>query len=161
MTALSRQAVRLAGVLAFPTIALARTELSQSAVQFVVQAPTYEELDKLVEAMIAKARTYPGLANLDSDLKLNKPQLSVELDRNKSSASRRCGRARPHAGDDVGSRQVTRFKREASNSMCRALEIGPSAANRSDRDLRAWAGDGALIQLSNLVKLQERWRPRN
>jgi multidrug efflux pump len=76
----------LPGVLAFP---INPPSLGQSfrnpPVQFVVQAPTYEELDNLVEAMIAKARDYPGLANLDSDLKLNKPQLSVELDRSKAS----------------------------------------------------------------------------
>ena len=37
------------------------------------------ELNKL----LAKARAFPGLANIDSDLKLNKPQLAVTVKRDK------------------------------------------------------------------------------
>ena len=66
------------GVLAFPNDppSLGQSFRSQP-VQFVVFAPSYEELDKRVERILARARMNPGLANLDSDLKLNKPQLAV------------------------------------------------------------------------------------
>ncbi len=153
----------LPGVLAFP---INPPSLGQSfrnpPVQFVVQAPTYEELDRLVEAMMAKARTYPGLANVDSDLKLNKPQLSVELDRNKISA----------VGADVdaigrthetllGSRQVTRFKREGKQyDVIVQLEDKDRARPSDLTAIYVRGRDGALVQLSNLVKLQETVAPK-
>ena len=64
------------GVLAFP---INPPSLGQSPVekpvQFVVQtSQPYAELQKLVDALLAEARDYPGLVNLDTDLKLNKPR---------------------------------------------------------------------------------------
>jgi multidrug efflux pump len=153
----------LPGVLAFP---INPPSLGQSfrnpPVQFVVQAPSYEELDKLVEAMIAKARAYPGLANVDSDLKLNKPQLSVELDRDKASA----------VGVDVdmigrtletmlGSRQVTRFKREGKQyDVIVQLDDKDRARPADLTAIYVRGRDGALVQLSNLVNLHETVAPK-
>lgn len=153
----------LPGVLAFP---INPPSLGQSfrnpPVQFVVQAPTYEELDKLVEGVMAKARSYPGLANVDSDLKLNKPQLSVELDRDKASA----------VGADVdaigrtletllGSRQVTRFKQEGKQYDVIVQLEDKNRARPSDLTAIYVRGrDGSLIQLSNLVKLRETVAPK-
>jgi multidrug efflux pump len=153
----------LPGVLAFP---INPPSLGQSfrnpPVQFVVQAPTYEELDRLVEGMLAKSRTFPGLSNVDSDLKLNKPQLSVELDRNKISA----------VGADVdaigrtletllGSRQVTRFKREGKQyDVIVQLEDKDRAQPSDLTAIYVRGRDGALVQLSNLVKLQETVAPK-
>ena len=153
----------LPGVLAF---AINPPSLGQSfrnpPVQFVVQAPSYEELDKLVEGMMAKARAYPGLANIDSDLKLNKPQLSVELDRNKASA----------VGADVdmigrtletmlGSRQVTRFKREGKQyDVIVQLEDKDRARPTDLTAIYVRGREGELVQLSNLVKLHETVAPK-
>jgi len=153
----------LPGVLAF---AINPPSLGQSfrnpPVQFVVQAPSYEELDRLVEAMMAKARSFPGLANIDSDLKLNKPQLSVELDRNKASA----------VGADVdtigrtletmlGSRQVTRFKREGKQyDVIVQLEDKDRARPTDLTAIYVRGRDGELVQLSNLVKLHETVAPK-
>src|SRR5690606_33726322 len=81
-------------------------------VEFVIQTSgTYEELQGYVAAVMERVKDYPGLVNLDSDLKLNKPELRVELDRARVS----------DLGLDValigrtletllGSRQVTRFE---------------------------------------------------
>ena len=63
--------------------------------------------------MTAAARQNPGLQNLDSDLKLNKPQLKVAIDREKAAL---LGIDVDTIGRTVetmlGGRQVTRFKRE-------------------------------------------------
>jgi len=40
-------------------------------VQFVIQGNSYEELQTMVNKMMDKLRTYPGVTNPDSDLKLN------------------------------------------------------------------------------------------
>src|SRR5690606_11952656 len=74
------------GLMAFP---LNPPSLGQSAlskpVQFVIQTNAgYGELQKMTDAVMAEARKWPGFQNLDSDLKLNKPQLSVQVDREKT-----------------------------------------------------------------------------
>ena len=77
----------LPGVMAFP---INPPSLGQSfrnpPLQFVVQANSYEALDEMVTKLIAKARQSPAIANPDSDLRLNKPQLSVDIDREKAAA---------------------------------------------------------------------------
>src|SRR4051794_31962973 len=72
------------GLLAFPTNP---PSLGQSAVekpiQFVLQtSQPYDVLQKGVDQLMAAARqNHPRLLNLDTDLKLNKPQLNVKVDR--------------------------------------------------------------------------------
>ena len=52
--------------------------------QFVVQtSQPYEQLQIMVDKLLESARQYPGMVNLDSDLKLNKPELKIDLDRDK------------------------------------------------------------------------------
>ena len=52
--------------------------------QYVLQADTYEELRRAVGAMMAKAAELGYLVNLDSDLRLNKPQLDLTIDRERA-----------------------------------------------------------------------------
>ncbi len=151
------------GVLAFP---INPPSLGQSfrnpPVQFVVQAPTYQDLDRYVEALMAKARTYPGLANIDSDLKLNKPQLTVDLDREKIAAVGSDVEAIGHTLETLlGGRQVTRFKREGKQYDV-IVKLEDKNRTRPD-DLTAIyvrGRDGGLVQLSNLVKIRETVAPK-
>jgi multidrug efflux pump len=151
------------GVLAFP---INPPSLGQNfrnpAVQFVIQAPSYEELDRMVDKVLARARKYPGLANLDTDLKLNKPQLVVDVDRDKVASvgadTSAIGRTLETM---LGGRQVTRFKREGKQyDVIVRLE---DQARRQPTDLTSIfvrARDGNLVQLSNLVKLRETVAPK-
>ena len=153
------------GVLAFP---INPPSLGQNfrnpAVQFVIQAPSYEELDRMVDKLLARARKYPGLANLDTDLKLNKPQLvvDIDIDRDKVAAvgadTSAIGRTLETM---LGGRQVTRFKREGKQyDVIVRLE---DQARRQPTDLTSIfvrARDGNLVQLSNLVKLRETVAPK-
>ncbi|MBI2509127.1 MAG: efflux RND transporter permease subunit [Betaproteobacteria bacterium] len=151
------------GVLAFP---VNPPSLGQSfrnpPVQFVVQAPTYRELDRFVEALMAKARTNPGLANMDSDLKLNKPQLTVDLDREKIATVGSDVEAIGHTLETLlGGLQVTRFKREGKQYDV-IVKLEDRNRTRPD-DLAAIyvrGRDGALVQLSNLVKIRETVAPK-
>src|SRR5207249_981602 len=54
-------------------------------VQFVLQAETYDELQRAMTAMLPEAQKLGYLVNMDSDLKLNKPQLEIEIDRDRAS----------------------------------------------------------------------------
>lgn len=151
------------GVLAFP---INPPSLGQSfrnpPVQFVVQGNSYEELDRTVTALVAKARRSPALTNVDSDLKLNKPQLSVVIDREKAAALgiqvEAIGRALETL---LGGRQVTRFKREGKQyDVIVKLE---DKDRRQPTDLTSIYMRGArgdITQLSNLVTLTETVAPK-
>ena len=148
----------LPGVMAFP---INPPSLGQSfrnpPLQFVVQANSYEALDQMVTKLLAKARESRAIANPDSDLRLNKPQLSVEIDREKAAA----------VGVDVetigrtletllGGRQVTRFKREGKQyDVIVQLEAKDRATPTDLSAIFVRARDGTLVQISNLVRVSE------
>ncbi|MHB1143268.1 MAG: efflux RND transporter permease subunit [Thiobacillus sp.] len=158
-----RMFMGMPGVLAFP---INPPSLGQSfrnpPLQFVVQAPSYAELDTAVEALMAKVRTYPGLINADSDLKLNKPQLKVDINRDKA--------AQMGVGIDaigrtletlLGGREVTRFK-QAGEQYNVVVQLDP-AARATPQDLTALyvrGQSGSLTPLSNLVAVTETVAPK-
>jgi len=151
------------GVLAFP---INPPSLGQSfrnpPLQFVVQAPSYAELDTAVEALMVKVRAYPGLANADTDLKLNKPQIKVDINRDKA--------AQMGVGVDtigrtletlLGGREVTRFK-QAGEQYNVVVQLDP-AARATPQDLTALyvrGRTGSLTPLSNLVAVTETVAPK-
>ena len=127
-------------------------------VNFVVQSNgTWEELDATVRKLTAKMATNPRLLNIESDLKLDKPQLKLDVDRDRVAA----------VGSDVatvgrtletllGGRNVTRFKR-GSEQYDVIVQV-EDAARRTPGDLSnifVRGGDGQMVQLSNLVTAQE------
>ena len=148
----------LPGVLAFP---VNPPSLGQSfrnpPLQYVVQANSYEALDAMVTSLVAKARESRAIANPDSDLRLNKPQLSVDIDREKAAA----------LGIDVetigrtletllGGRQVTRFKREGKQyDVIVQLEAKDRNTPADLSAVYVRARDGSLVQISNLVRVRE------
>ena len=74
---------------------------------------SYERLDNTWRQILSRVANNPALVNTDSDLKLNKPQLKVDVDRDKVAA---VGASVVEIGHTLetmlGGRQVTRFKRD-------------------------------------------------
>jgi len=131
-------------------------------VQFVVQANSYEELDAMVDKLMTKARAFKGLQNVDSDLKLNKPQLKLDLNRDKISD---VGASVDSVGKTLetllGGRQVTRFKREGKQYDV-IVQLADSE-RQQPHDLTAIyvrGKDGQLVQLDNLVAVRETVAPK-
>jgi len=154
---------QMPGVMAFP---INPPSLGQSfrnpPVQFVVQGTSYEELDRVVEALMEKARAFPGLANVDSDLKLNKPQLSVDIKRDKAAA---VGVEVENIGRTLetllGGRQVTRFKREGKQyDVIVKLEDKDRRQPDDLTSIYVRGSDGRLNQLANLVTVTETVAPK-
>jgi len=152
------------GIRAFP---VNRPPLGQSArsqpVNLVVRSSLeYAELEHYVEQLLAKVRDYPGLESLDSDLKLNTPQLKVTVNREQAVA----------VGSDVatigrsleslfGSRQVTRFKRSGEQYDVLVQLADVDRSNPADLDRVYVRGrDGGMVQLSNLIEVRETVAPR-
>lgn len=67
------------------TIEASRSGMSGLPVQFVVQAPTIEDLKEIIPEFQRLANESSAFDVVDLDLKFNKPELSVEIDRNKAS----------------------------------------------------------------------------
>ncbi|MBI4969504.1 MAG: efflux RND transporter permease subunit [Rhodospirillales bacterium] len=136
---------------------------SDKPIQFVVQTSQgYEELSRIVGALMAEAAKHPAFMALDSDLRLNKPQLRVNVNREKvadvGASVEAVGRTLETM---LGGRQVTRFKREGEQYDV-IVQIG-DAERRNPDDLSAIYVRGKgdrMIQLSNLVSIEETVAPR-
>jgi multidrug efflux pump len=154
----------IAGVRAFP---VNRPPLGQSArnqpVNFVIRSSMeYAELQGYVDKLLSGLRDYPGLESLDSDLKLNAPQLKVAVNREQAVA----------VGSDVatigrsleslfGSRQVTRFKQngEQYDVLVQLQDVDRSNPQDLDR-VYVRGRDDSMVQLSNLIEVRETVAPR-
>jgi multidrug efflux pump len=55
-----------------------------SPLQFVVRHPDFDSLTKGMGALTQRAATINGLINVDTDLKINKPELNVTFDRDRA-----------------------------------------------------------------------------
>jgi multidrug efflux pump len=128
----------------------------------VIYGSSYEELQDHVNKVMAKLSTYPGITGLDTDLKLNKPQIRVNIDRDKAASM---GISMATIGGTVetllGGRDVTRYKREGKQyDVVLQME---DAKRRQPTDLTSIyvrARSGQLVQLSNLVTLEETVTPK-
>ena len=147
------------GVLAFPVVPppLGNEDFGQP-VSFVVQSTgTWEDLSAIVDKLLAKMAQNPQLTNADSDLKLNKPELKVEMDRDKVASVgvevEAVGRTLETL---LGGRNVTRFKRGAEQYDV-IVQVRREERARAD-DLTAIhvrGRNGAMVPLSNLVTVRE------
>src|SRR5205814_3325553 len=60
-------------------------QLTKSPYQYVVQGASTEELYHWVPIIEEKLKTLPGLLDISSDLQIARPQVNVEIDREKAS----------------------------------------------------------------------------
>ncbi len=153
----------LPGVMAFP---INPPSLGQSfrnpPVQIVVQGNSYNELQGIVGKIMDKARAFPGLANLDSDLRLNKPQLRVILDRDKAAdvgvQIEDIGRTLETL---LGGRQITRFKKDGEQYDVIVQLEGKDRMTPDDlTSIYVRGANNQLVQLANLVRIQETVTPK-
>ncbi len=134
---------------------------SSSEIEYVLQADTYEELGQAVGTMMAKAGELGYLINLDSDLRLNKPELQVEIDRERASG---LGVSVTDIGTTLetylGGRVVGNFKRGAKQYDVIA-QMRPAERSTPDIiDQIYIRGIGGLVQLANVVTVTETVAPK-
>jgi multidrug efflux pump len=152
------------GVMAFPTLppSLGASPFDRP-VQVVVQTHLpFEELAVAMDRIVARAQQVPGLVNVDTDLKLNKPQLRVDINRDKAAAmgvdAVVIGRALETM---LGGRQVTRFKRDGEQYD---VLVQLPAVDRTDpADLNriyVRSRDGQMVGLANVLSLTESVAPK-
>ncbi len=150
------------GVLAFPIEPppLGTGNWGQK-IQFVVQAGDLEELGEYSAALVAKLRQRQELLNVDSDLKVTKPQLRVQIDRNRAADLGVSARDIATTLQVLfGGQKVTKFKRKGDqyDVMVQLARQSRETPQTVQAVYVRGRGDG-LVQLSNLLQIEEKVGP--
>ncbi|HVF16824.1 MAG TPA: efflux RND transporter permease subunit, partial [Steroidobacteraceae bacterium] len=129
-----------------------------SPVRLVLGGPTYEELVKWRDIVLARAGDNPGLVNLDSDYYERKPQLDVSIDRNRAAdlgvSLEAVGRTLETM---MGSRVVTTYLEggEEYRVILQARDQDRASPSELDNIYVRSQTSSQLIPLSNLVRVVE------
>lgn len=152
------------GVLAFAVNPppLAGSGGGQAPVQFVVQHPRFDSLVVGMQRFTARARQVPGLVNVDVDLRVTKPELTVAFDRDRAED---LGVPIRDAATTLQSllsdREVARYTKdnELYDVVVRLRAEDRSTPEAVSR-LHVRGRDGALVQLSSIASVSEDVGPR-
>jgi HAE1 family hydrophobic/amphiphilic exporter-1 len=136
-----------------PTIRIG--SLTRSPYQYVIQGPNTEQLYQWAPRIEAKLRTLPGIIDVSSDLQIARPQVNVEIDREKAASLGVSPQAiESTLGFAFGAPQVSTIY-TATNQYWVILELEP----RYQRDpsalgmLYVRSSSGALVPLSSVARL--------
>ncbi len=133
-------------------------------VEIVVRSTTsFEELDQNVTKIMEVLNGNPKLVTPDNDLRLNTPQLEVDVDREKLALLgidvNAVGRALETA---LGGRNITRFK-EGSEQYDVLVQVDPNNRNKPNslKNIYVRSNTNQMIPLSNFVTIRETVAPQN
>jgi multidrug efflux pump len=134
---------------------------SNNPVEYVLQGDDYATLGSSVGTMMKKAGELGYLVNLDTDLRLNKPQLEVSIDRERAAG---LGVSVADIGTALetllGGRVVSDFKR-GSKQYDVIAQVAPSGRSTPEIIQEIFVrGTGGLVQLANLVTVKETVAPK-
>lgn len=130
-------------------------------VQYVLQAPNFEALEEYLPQFMEAANDHPVFSTVDTDLKFNKPEIQVELDRDRARAL------------GVSARDIARTVQLALSGQRFGFFIMDGkqyeVVGQLDRQFRDEPLDlsslyvsnssGDLVQLDNLVSISEKSNP--
>lgn len=152
------------GVIALPNNPGAFGSSPQDAnIDFVIQTTgSYEDLNAAADKIIEQVSKVPGFAAVRSDLKLNKPELKINVNRNKAAATGvRVDDVGRTLETMLGSREVTHFKR--GNKQYDVVLKIEDVDRRNPEHLRTIFvrnADKQMIPLESLVDMTESVTPR-
>ncbi len=133
-----------------------------SPVRFIIQNPNFDSLFVGVQAMLERARQVRGLTNVDTDLRVNKPELSVSYERDRAEdlgVPVRDVAATMQAM--LGGQRASTFTR--NNKLYYVMvQLSPEErATPTDMSgLSVRGRDGELIKLEQLARISEGVGPR-
>ncbi|MBT2187600.1 efflux RND transporter permease subunit [Sphingobium nicotianae] len=134
-----------------------RMSRSGQPLSFVIAGNSYQDLARARDRILDAARDNPGILNLDADYVENKPQLVIEVDRQRAGDL-------GISVDDVsqalqtmmGSRRVSTYVRDGEEYY---VVLQAEAFNRDDEaglaKVYVRSASGALVPLSNLVTARQ------
>jgi len=154
----------LTGVTAFPITPPSLGQgFTQRPVNYViVTSDTYQNLAQVVRAFEEEMAKNPGFVQVNTDLRLNKPEIRLEVDRERAADMGVGVDAIARAVETMlGGRLVTRYKR-GSDQYDVIVQTNPSGRQTPDdiEKIFVRGRSDAMIPLSALVNLQEVVVPR-
>jgi len=130
-------------------------------VQFVIQAVNFEKLKEAVPVFMERAQADPAFSVVDIDLKFNKPELSINIDRDRAQALGVSVR-------DIAELLQLYFSDQRMGFFIKDGRqyqvIGQASEGNSNdpADLRSIfvrSSNGGLVQLDNVVTIEEQTSP--
>ncbi|MBP6492794.1 MAG: efflux RND transporter permease subunit [Rhodoferax sp.] len=154
----------LSGVTAFPITPPSLGQgFTQRPINFVIiTSESYQNLAQTVRAFQDELAKNPGFVQVDSDLRLNKPEIKLEVDRERAADMGVGVDAIARAVETMlGGRNVTRYKREGEQYDV-IVQTNPTGRDTPDDIEKIFVrGKGeSMIPLSALVKIREVVVPR-
>jgi HAE1 family hydrophobic/amphiphilic exporter-1 len=131
-------------------------QLTKSPYQYVMRSASSEELYQWAPVIEQKLRTLPGLTDVTSDLQITRPQITVEIDREKASALGVSAQSVEMALNNAyGARQVSTIY-TATNQFWVILELDPRYQTDPTvlQMLYVRSNGGALVPLSAVARLK-------
>ena len=130
---------------------------------YVIQtSDSYENLSKVVAAFMAEIAQNPGIVSPDVDLRLNKPELRIEVNRERAADLGVSVEVVAKAIETMlGGRSVTRYKRDAEqyDVIVQTEARGRTTPENIDTIYVRGRND-AMIPLTSLVNVRESVSPR-
>ncbi|WP_299199581.1 efflux RND transporter permease subunit [uncultured Amphritea sp.] len=132
-------------------------------VEFIIKSNTdYADLKLISDQLMARILKNPGFVQPDIDLKLNKPELSLNVNREKASEMgldiNLIGRS---IETYMASRNVTRFKKEGEQyDVILQVEPGQRKNPGDLSNLYLRTNDNNMVQLSSVVDIKESVAPK-
>jgi len=154
----------LAGVNAFAVSPASLGQGRDKPLQFIIMTSApYEQLQQFVDRLIAETAKNPGLTDVDSDLRLNKPELKIAVNRDKiadvGANVESVGRTMETM---LGGRQVTRFKQDGEQYDVIVQVADVDRSNPDDiTNIYVRGRNNEMVQLSNLLTVRESVAPRS
>ncbi len=160
MRELRRELAAVSGAETFPSL-ISAFGFRGEQLQFAILGPDLRKVDELSNIMAAQLGQVQGIARLDKDLKLNLPQLHIELDRERAA---QLGLSAADIAQTLsfmtGGVDVAQF-RDGDKRYYIRLQVEPGARASSDvlKKLYVRNRRGELVRVDSLVKAQERLGP--
>jgi multidrug efflux pump len=162
--ALLPQFQALPGVSAFPVTppSLGQGFRERPINYVIVSSDSYDNLARVSQQFVAELAKNPGFVQPDTDLRLNKPEIFVEVDRARAAdIGVSVDTVARTVETMLGGRNVTRYKRGADQYDVIVQTEGRGRATPEDIEKLFVRGRGeAMVSLSSLIKVREAVSPR-
>jgi multidrug efflux pump len=155
---------QIPGINAFPVVPPSLGQgFREQPVNFVIMSSDpYEEINRVVQNIITDLNKNPGFQAVDTNLRLNRPELNVRIDRDKAADAgvqiETIGRTLETM---LGGRQVTRFKKDGEQYDV-LVQVRADERNAPDDISNIFVrgrGD-QMIPLTSLIGVNESVAPR-
>ncbi len=156
---------QIPGVMAFPVNppSLGQSPRSTPIAYVIMSQIPYPELAQLSERFVGEMRQIPGIQNLQTDLRLNTPEIRVSVNRDKmADIAVNVDTVGRTIETLLGGRQVTRFKKDGEQyDVIVWAGSGERASPEDISDMYVRGRNGEMVQLANLVDVREGVSPQS